>query len=52
MGAKVLLFFLILFTIVQILENIVHIYAIEKCGEYVENGTCRHRNKKKAVLVF
>ena len=26
--------------------------AIEKCGEYVENGVCKHRYKKKAVLVF
>jgi len=26
--------------------------AIEKCGEYVENGTCKHRYKKKAVMVF
>ena len=26
--------------------------AIEKCGEYVENGTCKHRFKKKAILVF
>jgi len=26
--------------------------AIVKCGEYVENGTCKHRYKKKAVLVF
>ena len=26
--------------------------AIVKCGEYVENGTCKHRYKKKAVMVF
>jgi hypothetical protein len=26
--------------------------AIQKCGEYVENGTCKHRYKKKAILVF
>ena len=26
--------------------------AIEKCGEYVENGSCKHRYKKKAVMVF
>ena len=26
--------------------------AIEKSGEYVENGTCKHRYKKKSVLVF
>jgi len=26
--------------------------AIEKCGEYVENGTCKHRYKKKSILVF
>uniref|UniRef100_UPI0009DDF234 hypothetical protein n=1 Tax=Prevotella sp. P6B1 TaxID=1410613 RepID=UPI0009DDF234 len=25
--------------------------AIEKCGEYVENGTCKHRYKKIANLV-
>ena len=26
--------------------------AIEKCGGYVENGTCKNRYKKKAVMVF
>jgi len=26
--------------------------AVVKCGEYVENGACKHRYKKKAVLVF
>ena len=26
--------------------------AVEKCGEYTENGTCKHRYRKKAVLVF
>ena len=26
--------------------------AVEKCGEYVENGTCKHRYRKKAILVF
>ena len=26
--------------------------AVEKCGEYVENGVCKHRYKKRAVLVF
>ncbi len=26
--------------------------AVVKCGEYVENGVCKHRYKKKSVLVF
>ena len=26
--------------------------AIEKCGEFVENGVCKHRYKKRAVLVI
>ena len=26
--------------------------AVVKCGDYVENGACKHRYKKKAVLVF
>ena len=26
--------------------------AVEKCGEYTENGTCKHRYRKKSLLVF
>ena len=26
--------------------------VVAKCGEYVENGTCKHRYKKKAILVI
>ena len=25
---------------------------IEKVGEYVENGICKHRYKKKAIMVI
>ncbi len=36
----------------QRVRRLVEDNAIEKCGEYVENGTCKNRYKKKAVLVF
>ena len=36
----------------QRVRRLVEDDAIVKCGEYVENGTSKHRYKKKAVLVF